>query len=200
MPRYVDHEVRRQEIIEATIAVISDSGLRGVTFRSVADRLGGSTTVVTHYYPTIKDLVDDLTVRLIESWDEELAALEAGVEDPYQRLWTFLEWLLPLTEKGRREERTRINLLADQLAGREHRAQFDANERRIRRYLREHLSELVRDDEVERAVELLRVVVNGLVLSACEHPTKWPRRRQFAVVEVALAGLGIAADRAADAS
>jgi AcrR family transcriptional regulator len=191
MPRHVDHERRRKEILETTIAVISDSGIRGLSFRSVADRLGGSTIVVTHYYPTIKDLVDDLAVRLVESWDLELAMLEAGVDDPYQRLWALLAWLLPVTEKTRREERARINLLADELAGHEHRAQFDANEKRIRRYLREHVSELVDGDEVERAVELLRVVINGIVLSACEHPTKWPRRRQLAVIELALVGLGI---------
>lgn len=191
MPRYVDHEARRQEILEATIAVISDSGLRGLSFRSVADRLGGSTTVVTHYYPTIKNLIEDLAERLVESWDGELAALETGLDDPYQRLWALLTWLLPLTERARREERSRIALLADQLAGHEHRALFDANENRIRRYLGEHASQLVADDEVERTVELLRVVVNGVVLSACEHPSKWPRRRQVAVVELALAGLGI---------
>jgi AcrR family transcriptional regulator len=196
MPRYVDHERRRKEILDTTVVVISDLGLRGLSFRSIADRLGGSTTVVTHYYPTIKDLVADLAVRLVESWDVELATIEAGVDDPYQRLWALMRWLLPVSERGRKEERARISLLADELVGHEHRALFDANERRIRRYLREHISDLVHQDEVERAVELLRVIVNGIVLSACEHPTKWPRRRQFAVVELALAGLGISGDGA----
>jgi AcrR family transcriptional regulator len=191
MPRYVDHERRRKEIFEATIAVISELGLRGLSFRSIADRLGGSTTVVTHYYPTIKDLLDDLTIRLVESWDVEIAVLDADIDDPYKRLWALMTWLLPVDKRGRREERARISLLADELVGHQHRALFNANERRVRKYLREHLSELVHEEELGRTVELLRVVVNGLVLSACEHPAQWPRGRQFAVVELALAGLGI---------
>lgn len=191
MPRYVDHDARRDEIIGAMIEVIADSGLHGLSFRSVADRLGGSTTLVTHYYPTIKDLLDDLAVRFIQSWDRELAALHAGVDDPYERLWMLLMWLLPLDVRGRREERSRIALLADQLAGHEHRAKFEAYEKRIRQYFREQVSELVPGDEVEPAVELLRVVVNGIGLSTCEHPAKWTRRRQLAVIELTLAGLGI---------
>jgi AcrR family transcriptional regulator len=192
MPRYVDHDERRGEIINATIDVLSDSGLGGLSFRSLAGRLGGSTTVVTHYYPTIKDLLDDVARRLVQSWESELEALEKGLDDPYDRLWALLTWLLPLTERGRREERSRIALLADQLAGNEHRAQFEANERQVREFLRGHLAELVEGPAVlERSVELLRVTVNGIVLAACEQPGKWPRKRQLRVVELALAGLGI---------
>jgi BetI-type transcriptional repressor, C-terminal len=86
----------------------------------------------------------------------------------------------------------RVVLLADQLAGREHRRVFEANQQRVRRYLRAHLSELLDDDEdVDHAAELLSVVANGIVLSACEHPTTWPRRRQLRVLGLALSGLGL---------
>lgn len=191
MPRQVDHEARRRAIIEATIEVIGESGMDGLSFRSVADRLGGSTTVVTHYYPTMNDLVDDIAVRLVNSWDEELASHEAGLENPFERLWALLSWLLPHTKNGRYEERARIALLADELTGNQHRAQFEAHEQRIRGYLREHVACLVAEGDVERIVELLRVVANGIVLSSCEHPARWRRGRQLAVMRLVLSGLGL---------
>ena len=95
MPKYVDHEARREEITAVATRLLAESGVRGVSFRSIADQLGGSTAVVTHYYETVKELIEDLAVRLANSWDEELRELEAGIDDPAERLWALLAWLLP---------------------------------------------------------------------------------------------------------
>jgi AcrR family transcriptional regulator len=191
MPRHVDHAARRRDILEAASAVIAESGMRGLSFRNIATRLGGSSTIVTHYYPTQRDLLDDLATSIVESWDAEIADLEQGVDDPAERLMILLEWLLPIKKEGMRGERARINLLADQLTGNEHRKVFRAWDRKVRRLLGDHVGELVPKDRVDDVVELLRVVTNGVVLSTVEHPDDWPRRRQLAVVEGVVAQLGL---------
>ena len=196
MPRHVDPVARRRDILLATTSVLAQGGMRGLSVRTVAERLGGSTTLVTHYYPTMKDLLDELSTSMVESWDEEFAGLERGIDDPRARLMVLLEWLLPVDEQTRIEESARINLLADELTGSDHRKTFRAWERQVRRLLRDHLVDLLPEDAIDGAVELLRVVINGVVLSAIEHPRDWPRPRQLAVVEDALGGLGLPAPTA----
>lgn len=165
--------------------------MHGFSFRAMAKKLGGSTTLVTHYYRSREELLDDFAVRLVKGWTEEIKALEADVEDPHARLMLLIEWLLPLDEEGMMEERCRINLLADQLIGDKHRRIFDAWERLVRGLLREHVRELVPEDRVEPTIMSLGVLVNGIALSAVEHPSRWGRSQQLAVVSEVVSGLGL---------
>jgi AcrR family transcriptional regulator len=191
MPRSVDHEARKREIIAATNEVISEVGLQGLTLRGVGEKLGGSTTLVTHYYSSQADLLDGFATSLLESWQQEVVELERGTDDPRQRLLLFLRWLLPLSEKALVEETSRINLLAEGILGADTRFMFEAWETQMRDLLRAHLDGLVPPDQLEGTIEMLRVVTNGLTLSAIEHPDLWPAERQLAVLRQAVSFMGL---------
>ncbi|WP_433519567.1 TetR/AcrR family transcriptional regulator [Nonomuraea sp. CA-143628] len=192
MPRHVDHDQRRREIVAATVAVLAERGTRGLSFRAVANYMGGSTTLVTHYFPTLKDLIDEVTAQSLRKWDDEIKELDSQANDPLGRLRNLLTWLVPTTEIGLANEQARINLLSGQILGGENRATFEAWDGKIRGYLRSHLTDLVPAEEVERTVELLRVTTNGVVLSVVEHPDSWSAERQMAVVDGLLELLGLA--------
>jgi AcrR family transcriptional regulator len=192
VPRHVDHDQRRRQIIDATNRVISEEGLRGLTFRAVAERLGGSTTLVTHYFPSQEDLLSGLATHLLETWTEELERLEANSEDPRERLAILLEWLIPVDDEGRLQERARINLLAERILGAENRFLFDVWEDRMRSFLRDHLRDVVPEHELEMRIECLRVVTNGLTLGATEHPERWPPERMLVVLHQLVADMGLA--------
>jgi len=191
VPRHVDHEQRRRDIVDATLQVLAKQGTRGMSFRSVAQEMGGSTTLVTHYFPTQKDLLNEVTSQALAAWDIETQEIDAQTEDPLDRLVLLLHWLVPITELGMMQELSRIHLLAGQLLGDENRAMFEAWDSRIRSYLRTHLTGLVPDEEVEQNVELLRVVTSGIVLSVVEHPHLWSAERQVAVIDNVLQLLGL---------
>ena len=55
------------------MGLLATGGLRAVTIREVARQLGGSVTLVTHYYPTRSAILDDLASQLIEIWRQEVA-------------------------------------------------------------------------------------------------------------------------------
>lgn len=63
---------------------------------------------------------------------------------------------------------------------------FTTMDARIRGLLRRHVEPLVPADRVEATVDLLRVLANGLVLTAVEHHDAWPPERQLAVLDEAL--------------
>jgi hypothetical protein len=97
--------------------------------------------------------------------------------------------MLPLSTEDRRKERARVMLVAHSDSDLNVNAFFIAMDRKMRQLLRDHLTPLVSADAVDANVELLRTLVNGVVLSAAEHPTKWPRKRQLALLHHALTAL-----------
>ena len=192
MPRYVDPDQRRRDIVDATNQVVAEKGLSGLTFRAVADRLGGSTTLVTHYFASQEELLNGLTTSLLDTWTVELAELEADSDDPRDRLMILLEWLVPIDDEGRMQERARINLLAEQILGGKTRHLFEAWETHIRDFLREHLRQIVPKRDLEMRVGALRALTNGLTLSAIEHPDRWPPEQVLAVLHQCAADMGLA--------
>ncbi len=58
MPRTKgDHEARRRDVSEAVWRVLAAHGFGGLTLRAVATELGATTGLLTHYFPTKRDLV-----------------------------------------------------------------------------------------------------------------------------------------------
>ena len=68
MPKEVDHDERRDEILTAVAGLLADVGLRGLTIRSLAARLGGSVSVVTHYFPTRHSLLVNIGPWILKKW------------------------------------------------------------------------------------------------------------------------------------
>jgi hypothetical protein len=106
----------------------------------------------------------------------------------------LLEWLLPIHEQNIAEERARIKLLSENIAGASTTKLFDDWEKRMRRFLRDHLVEIVAPDEVEQHVDYLRALTNGLTLSAIQHPASWPSEHLIETLKDAVARLGLEAD------
>jgi AcrR family transcriptional regulator len=190
MPRYVDREDRRSQIVNATLDVLAKEGPSGLNFRAVAGRMGGSSTVVTHYFGTKQELLDALVENLAR-WPTEVQELEVGVDDPSERLRLFLRWLLPCDEQGLRDETARINLIGERDTRVRTEHLFAAWDQNVRSLLTRHVEELVPARRVPAVVDVLRSATNGITLSTVEHPDEWPADRQFAVLDEILAAFGL---------
>ncbi len=57
MPKQVDHEQRRREVAAVAADLVAAHGRRALTVRNVADAAGYSTTVVSHYFDDLADLL-----------------------------------------------------------------------------------------------------------------------------------------------
>jgi AcrR family transcriptional regulator len=191
LPKYVDHDQRRHDIIAATTSVLAREGLKGLSLNAVAKELGGTVTLVTHYYGSKNELINDLATRMIEDYELDLEEIEAGIDDPYVRLHTFLEWALPMTDEGLVEERSRIRMIADCDEIPEIRQMFKAFDSRMRGFIRDHLKPLVAEELLDSSVEMLRVVTTGICLATVENQTEWPTERQTLVLNHALNLMGL---------
>lgn len=190
MPRQVDRDQRRREISAAAIKLLAERGPAALTLRELGREMGGSITLITHFYPNRSALVDGIIDQSIADYDGDLAALESDLAPP-DRLRVLLEWMLPLDEVGRREEIARIMLLGGKGSDLPVQRFFDAMESKMRSLLHDHLTPLLPEEQVQATAEALRVFTNGVVLSAAEHPADWPATRQLAVLDRVLAAFGL---------
>lgn len=188
MPRQVDPYQRRREITSAAIRILARSGPRNLTLKSLGEELGGSITLVTHFFANRDDLFNAVVDDLIEAYDSELAGLEEGA-GPEERLRILLNWMLPIEAEDREQEAGRIAMIT-------HRAEhtsiaqfFDKMEQQMRAMLRQHLAALDLTVDIEAATGFLRAAVNGLVLSAVEHPELWPAEAQKEAIDLALSAV-----------
>ncbi|MFF5085008.1 TetR/AcrR family transcriptional regulator [Actinoplanes sp. NPDC000266] len=193
MPSPIDAQQRRLEITNASIRILARGGASALTLKSLAEELGGSITLVTHFVANRQQLFVAITDELIASYEAELASIDDGLGG-YDRLRALLLWMAPTTPQDIESEAGRIALIS-QRAGHDAISHFfDAMEEIMRTMLRIRLVGLVGDDELGSAVAYLRAVVNGLTLSAVEHPGMWPESAVEQAVDRALRGLGLAAD------
>ncbi|WP_457963006.1 TetR family transcriptional regulator C-terminal domain-containing protein [Arthrobacter sp. D1-29] len=106
MPKIVDAEARRNEVVEAVFRIIAVDGLERVSLREVADEAGLAVGSVRHYFAGSEELlthsfatvVDRILFRLAEA----LPAVQASVPGTAQQgdaVLTLLGELLPIDER-----------------------------------------------------------------------------------------------------
>lgn len=192
MPPHVDHAARRREIVESAFELLAEGGLRAVAIRAVAARLGGSASIVTHYYPSRRAIFEDMANQLIIQWAKEVKELDDATSSHWNRLRAYIHWALPTRPRALMTERARVQLAAAQASESTAKFTFRAFDSTMRNALAEHLSGLLPEGEVDLAVEFLRVLITGVVLLTVEHgDEEWTPIRQMAVVDYALNLLGI---------
>ncbi|KML62137.1 transcriptional regulator BetI [Burkholderia stabilis] len=87
MPKVGMREIRRAQLIDATLRSIDEAGLPGTTLASVAQRANISTGIVSHYFGD-KDGLLEATMRhvLRDLWSATTARRVAARKDPRARL------------------------------------------------------------------------------------------------------------------
>ncbi|MFI6512297.1 TetR/AcrR family transcriptional regulator [Streptosporangium sp. NPDC050855] len=182
MPKIVDHDQRREELVRAVWRVISSEGIEGATVRRVAEAAGVSPGGLRHYF----DNQSGLLVFAAQAIGRSLASRIAGhlrADLPgTRRARLMLEELLPLDENRRVEVdvwlaclvRSRVD---ESLAGL--RASGWEGERHVCRLavascagtpFPEEIGRRLGDLELERRAARLHVFMDGLTLQTATYP------------------------------
>lgn len=84
-------EKRRQALIEATLALVTEGGIRAATVRGIADRAGVTGGLIRHYFQTKENLIAEAYRSLMTSMtDNATAVLTYAPKDPHARLAAFV--------------------------------------------------------------------------------------------------------------
>jgi AcrR family transcriptional regulator len=100
MPRKVDHDERRQQVVDIARRLIEKEGVDAATVRRVAEEAGCSTTIVSHYFANKHQLLLLIYRRASEGAKDRVRdVLDRSPGD----IEACLEALLPMDEPRRRD-------------------------------------------------------------------------------------------------
>lgn len=191
MPKKVDHEARREELVLAAWRVIAARGIDEVTIREIARESGYSSGVLAHYFENKDDLLAHALrlshTRIRKRYDAEVQA-PAAVD----ALTAILLDNLPLDEQRDLETRIEMSFWARALRNEAlHEIQQQESEK-LRALLRELVENAQKDGAIspdhdrEEILELLGAMIDGISLHALLYPDRLPADKQAKVMEFAL--------------
>lgn len=104
MPKIVDHDERRLELVDATWRIIARHGLEGATMREIAMEAGFANGALKPYFPTKDTLLEFAFGHVFNRTNQRIAEMTAGLSG-LAALRTFCLEVLPLDEERVQEAR-----------------------------------------------------------------------------------------------
>ena len=184
MPKFVDHDARRVEIVNAAGRVIEREGLEGLTIRVIAAEAGASTAIVTHYFQHKEEILNAAS-RMSQS---RIAARRAEIVKDLQgiqALEAVLAESLPLDADRKLELHIEISfwarVISDETSRAQHLKSQDHWRAAIARFVQEAMDvgEIDPNQDVVEVAEGLMAFVDGMGVEALMHPNRLSPPRQL---------------------
>lgn len=194
MPKIVDHDSRRKEIIEAVWSLISSRGFQSVTMRELASEAGYANGALSRYFPD-KEAVLRAAFRRAFDATNERARAEIGDKGGLAALRLLCLEIMPLDEARRREARVVIGFW-DYAAGDDDLVEFFYGtivewRDQVRMYLRQARAsgEIPHGRPDELVIDTLVAMLMGLQINALFMPKATTPQRQLAMLDDFIAAL-----------
>ncbi|TYP89596.1 TetR/AcrR family transcriptional regulator [Blastococcus xanthinilyticus] len=188
MPKIVDHNERRQSVIEATWRVIAREGIANATTREIAREANCSSGILAHYF---KDKADIMASAMLAAHAEVHVRLDPRLTGVASVRQYMLE-CLPLDERRRFLAVIEVSFWG-QAVGNPRLVEVNANEMdsfrrklRIRLVEAQEQGELKPEVDVEAVVRELHVLMDGLSIQAALYPHSAPKKEQVAMLDAIL--------------
>jgi AcrR family transcriptional regulator len=169
MPKIVDHEAYRQELLEKAFALFAKRGYAAVTMRDIAKELKVSTGTLYHYFPTKEALFQGL-MNSFSARDTLQIAGQNPKASPQQRLTHLVKFMEE--QEGYFRQQIMLLVSAHQVMNDEPQMQ---NYKAAQRY-RQTVADFTGLDEAEVTLVLSQLL--GLVLLRLFEGSKQPFSKQ----------------------
>jgi AcrR family transcriptional regulator len=192
VPKIVNHEERRAEVLEATWRVISAQGVEGATVREIAKEAKVSNGVLAHYF-TNKDEIIVQAHRL--AYDRVFARASASTAQLHgiETLRRMLYEALPLDEESRVEALIDVSFISRALTNERLRDVRGESMRVARDWWLEALSNAASEGQLTAGIDLelladeVLVFIDGVSVRAVLYPDSMPPETQRRLADAFLA-------------
>jgi AcrR family transcriptional regulator len=194
MPKVVDWDARRDEILSATWRVIARDGIAKATTRAIAREAACSPGILAHYFDNKADILGAALVMSHRGVGARMDASTAGLRGLDALRVVMLE-ALPLDEKRDLEAQIEISFWGRALGNAELRELQHREFDRLRARLRGHLAEAAELGHLGEGVDLdfathqLVVLIDGVSAERVLYPDRVPPERQVNLLDNLLGGL-----------
>ncbi|MAT93096.1 MAG: hypothetical protein CME59_10900 [Halioglobus sp.] len=188
MPKIVDHDERREKIVEIVAEMLATVGAERTTIREIARQSGYSRGFIEHYFHNKEELISStlqwINKRSLQSTDKALEG-KCGLE----ALRIFSELSLPLTPELRNEWKIRMQFWGMAAVSDEHRKEqsrrIHASEKLIMRFLQQarEAGEVPAGSDLELLAHSFLHHLYGLGCNAILRPGYFTRQRQLRALD-----------------
>jgi len=192
MPKIVDHNERRERIVEIVADMLATVGAEKTTIREIARQSGYSRGFIEHYFHNKDELIAK-TIRWIN--ERSLARTDAALDGKtgLGALRVFCEQSLPLTPEARNEWKIRMQFWGMAAVSDEHRREQSKRIHVSEKILLGYLEQAQTNNELEAGIDLLPLAhsllhrLNGLGCNAILRPAYFTRQRQMQALDYIMA-------------
>lgn len=190
MPRTVDRPERLSAISDAVVTIATEHGFAAVTIRTVAERIGASTSLVTHYVGHRDDILRSAVRRVVEARCREADRVVGGTAGP-DALRALVEWAVLASDDDHGIHRFWLALVVGSAGEPALREELDVFNSWWDTRLRQALAAAEIAD-TDQAADLINVVVDGLIIGAFDNGHPWPPHRRQCILTATWSALGVA--------
>ncbi|MBF4616006.1 TetR/AcrR family transcriptional regulator [Curtobacterium sp. VKM Ac-1376] len=79
MPKIVDHDQRRAEIVDGFLRIVARDGYEAATTRALADELGVASGAIWHYFRNFDRVVEAAAIRTIDNTTARIERASSGL-------------------------------------------------------------------------------------------------------------------------
>jgi AcrR family transcriptional regulator len=194
MPKIVDWDARRDEILSATWRVIARDGITGATIRAIAREANCSRGILAHYFDDKADILGSALVMSHRRVVARMNVRAAGLTGLDALRVVMLE-ALPLDEQRDLEAQIEISFWGRALGNPGLRSLQHAEFDRFADRLRDYLAEADKQGELRDGIDLtlaahqLLVLIDGLSAERVLYPDRVTPGRQQEMLETLLDSL-----------
>ena len=188
MPKIVDWDERRDEILSATWRVIARDGITGATIRAIAKEASCSRGILGHYFDDKADILGSALVHSHRRVGARMAQASAALTGLDALRVVMLE-ALPLDERRDLEAQIEISFWGRALGNAKMRDLQHSEFDRLRARLRGHLQEAAQQGQLGSGCDLdlathqLVVLIDGLSAQRVLYPDRVTPERQVEMLE-----------------
>jgi len=188
MPKIVDWDERRDEILSATWRVIARDGIAGATIRAIAREANCSAGILAHYFDDKEDILGSALVLSHRRVGARMTTAAKGLSG-LQALRVVMLEALPLDERRDLEAQIEISFWGralgnDRLRELQH-SEFELFGRRLHGHLLEaaERDQLAGGCDPELATHQLLVLIDGLSAQRVLYPDRVTAERQVEMLD-----------------
>lgn len=177
MPKIVDHEARRKEIVMATWRVIARDGLAGTTIREIAREAGYSNGVLAHYFADRDEILASALVMAHRGVRDRTDIRIRGLRGLIALRLLMIE-SLPLDDQGLLEAKIEVSFWGDAIGNAKlmkiQNDEVDGFCARIRKLVVQAAEDGELDDslDIDAVVHECHILVDALSVQAVMYPAR----------------------------
>lgn len=188
MPKIVDHDERRERIVEIVAEMLATVGAEKTTIREIARQSGYSRGFIEHYFHDKEELITK-TIRWINERSLKRVNEALDGKTGLAALRLFNELTLPITPEVRNEWKIRMQFWGMAAVSDEHRREQSKRIHVSEKIIIGYLEQAQKNGELEKGIDLEPLAhsmlhrLYGLGCNAILRPSYFTRQRQLQALD-----------------